>query len=95
MTGGIDRDDLRRWLELGHAPFTICRDENAIATLIRLQKAPSVDYLYQIAMGSDNSVFWNRCLILYSSQSLRGFSQFWPTSFWVSSIIHSLPGLNM
>lgn len=34
-------------------------------------------------------------LILYSSQSLRRSSQFWSTSFWVSSIIHSLPGLNM
>ena len=55
----IDRDDLRRWLELGHAPFTICRGEEAVTTLIRLQKAPSVDYLYQIAIGSDNSISWN------------------------------------
>lgn len=56
---GAARNDFQQWLELGHAPFTICRGEEAVATLVRLQKAPSVDYLYQIAMGEDNSISWN------------------------------------
>ena len=56
------RNDFQQWLELGHAPFTICRGKEAVTTLIRLQKAPSVDYLYQIAMGADNSISWDSSL---------------------------------
>lgn len=59
---GVARNDFQQWLELGHAPFTIYRGEEAVTTLIRLQKASSVDYLYQIAMGSDNSISWNNGL---------------------------------
>ncbi len=39
----IARDDFLRWLELGHAPFTVWQGEKAAATLIRLEKKPSVD----------------------------------------------------
>ena len=68
----IDRDDLRQWLELGHVPFTIYRGESAAATLIRLQKAPSVDYLYQSAMGSDNSISWNSGLTFCGVYDMKG-----------------------
>lgn len=69
---GVARNDFQQWLELGHAPFTIYRGEEAVTTLIRLQKASSVDYLYQIAMGSDNSISWNNGLTfcgVYDAQS--------------------------
>ena len=57
------RNDFRRWLELGHAPLTIWQGEKAVTTLIRLEKKPSLDYLYQAAMGQDNSISWNRGLM--------------------------------
>jgi len=58
----IARNDFRRWLELGHAPLAVWQGEKAAATLIRLEKKPSVDYLYQIAMGQDGSISWNNGL---------------------------------
>lgn len=57
------RNDFRRWLKLGHAPLTIWQGEKAVTTLIRLGKKPSLDYLYQAAMGQDNSISWNRGLM--------------------------------
>ena len=57
------RNDFQRWLELGHAPLTIWQGEKAVTTLIRLEKKPSLDYLYQAAMGQDNSISWNRGLM--------------------------------
>lgn len=58
----IARDDFLRWLELGHAPFTVWQGEKAAATLIRLEKKPSVDYLYRSGMGQDGSISWNNGL---------------------------------
>ena len=58
----IARNDFLRWLELGHAPFTVWQGEKAAATLIRLEKKPSVDYLYRIGIGQDGSISWNNGL---------------------------------
>lgn len=58
----VGRDDFQRWLDLGHAPCTVWQGEMAAATLIRLEKSPSVDYLYQIAMERDNGISWNDSL---------------------------------
>lgn len=55
-------DDFLRWLESERAPFTVWQGEKAAATLIRLEKKPSVDYLYRIAMGQDGSISWNNGL---------------------------------
>ena len=58
----IARNDFLRWLESERAPFTVWQGEKAAATLIRLEKKPSVDYLYRIAMGQDGSISWNNSL---------------------------------
>lgn len=58
----VCRDDFQRWLGLGTAPFTIMKGEKATATLSKLEKSPSVDYLYRIAMERDNSVSWDSSL---------------------------------
>ena len=59
----IARDDFQRWLDLGHAPFTICSGEKAVVTLSRLEKGPSVDYLYRISPAQDNSISWDNSLL--------------------------------
>lgn len=55
----IARNDFQRWLELGHAPLTVWQGETTATTLIRLEKRPSIDYLYQTPMERDNSISWN------------------------------------
>ena len=50
----VARDDFQRWLGLGIAPLTICQGEKTAATLIGLEKNPSVDYLYQTAAQDDS-----------------------------------------
>ena len=52
------RDKFQLWLELGHAPFTVWQGEKALVTLSRLEKMPSVDYLYRIAATGGNSISW-------------------------------------
>lgn len=59
----VARDDFQRWLEQGHFPLTIWQDEQAVSTLVRLEKSPSVDYLYRIVMEHDNSISWNNGLM--------------------------------
>ena len=54
----VSRDDFQRWLGLGTAPLTVYQGEKAAATLLKLEKNASVDYLYQTA-AQDNSVSWN------------------------------------
>ena len=54
----ISRDDFQRWLGLGTASLAICQSEKTTATLLRLEKNSSVDYLYQTA-AQDNSISWN------------------------------------
>ena len=54
----VSRDDFQRWLGLGTAPLTIYQGEKATATLLKLEKNPSVEYLYQTAT-QDNSISWN------------------------------------
>ena len=44
----VGRDEFQRWLGLGTAPFTVWQGEKAVVTLSRLEKNPSVDYLYRI-----------------------------------------------
>ena len=50
------RDEFQLWLELGHAPLTIWQGEKAQVMLSRLEKKPSVDYLYRIAATQGNSI---------------------------------------
>lgn len=57
------RDEFQRWLELGHAPFTVWQGEKALVTLSRLEKKPSVDYLYRIAATQGNSISWEDNLL--------------------------------
>ncbi len=59
----ISRGDFQRWLSLGTAPLTICQGEKDIATFTRLEKSPSVDYLYRAAIGQDGSISWNSDLM--------------------------------
>lgn len=59
----VPRDDLQRWLDTGTASQTIRQGEKGAATLVRLGKSQSVDYLYRIALERDNSVSWNNNLI--------------------------------
>ena len=67
----IARDDFQRWLDLGHAPFTICSGEKAVVTLSRLEKGPFVDYLYRISPAQDNSISWDNSL-LFSLSAFTG-----------------------
>ncbi len=55
----VGRDEFQEWLGLGTAPFTIWQGEKAVVTLSRLEKNPTVDYLYRIGVGKDNSISWN------------------------------------
>ena len=55
----IARNDFQRWLGLGTAPLAICQGEKTTATLLRLEKNPSVDYLYSVPAAKDNSISWN------------------------------------
>lgn len=59
----VARDDFQRWLDLGHAPFTICSGEKAVVTLSRLEKGPSVDYLYRISPAQDNTISWDSSML--------------------------------
>ena len=59
----VDRDEFQRWLGLGTAPFTIWQGEKAVVTLSRLEKNPSVDYLYRIGVGQDNSISWDSSML--------------------------------
>ena len=52
------RDDFQQWLNLGTAPITISHGEKSTATLLKLEKNSSVDYLYQTA-AQDNSISWS------------------------------------
>lgn len=55
-------DDFQRWLDMGTAPLTVCQSEKAGMTLLRLEKNPSVDYLYRTAMEQDTAISWNSSL---------------------------------
>ena len=46
----------QRWLSLGMIPLTVYKGEKATALLVKLNKKPGVDYLYQSAVGKDNSI---------------------------------------
>ena len=59
----VGRDEFQQWLGLGTAPFTIWQGEKAVVTLSRLEKNPSVDYLYRIGVGKDNSISWNSSML--------------------------------
>lgn len=68
----IARDDLRRWLEIGHAPLTICQGGKAAVTLTRLEKCRSIDYLYQMDITQCGDISWNQSLTfcgVYDAQS--------------------------
>ena len=55
----VARDDFQRWLDLGTAPFAIWQGDKLLTTLSRLEKRPSVDYLYSVPAAKDNSISWN------------------------------------
>ena len=52
----------QRWLDMGTAPLTLWQGEKAAATLVRLEKKSSVNYLYRTAMERDNTISWNNGL---------------------------------
>ena len=55
----VGRDEFQQWLGLGTAPFTVWQGEKAVVTLSRLEKNPTVDYLYSVPAAKDNSISWN------------------------------------
>lgn len=55
----VARDDFQRWLDLGKAPLDIRHGERIGTVLSRLEKNPSVDYLYRTAVEQDNTISWN------------------------------------
>lgn len=55
----VASDDFQRWLDLGTAPLIVWQGEKAAAVLSRLEKNPSVDYLYRTAVEQDNAISWN------------------------------------
>lgn len=65
------RDDFQQWLVWGHAPMTVYKGEKAVAMMTRLEKSPSVEYLYQTAMERDGSVSWNNDLTFCGVSDLK------------------------
>lgn len=62
----------QRWLSFGKIPLTVYKDEKAAAMLVKLDKKQGVDYLYQAAVGKDNSISWDKSLMfcgLYDMKS--------------------------
>ena len=59
----VDRDEFQQWLGLGTAPLTVWQDEKAVVTLSRLEKNPSMDYLYRIGVEQDNSISWDSSML--------------------------------
>lgn len=55
----IGRDEFQQWLEAGTALFTARQGEKVDAIFLRLEKSPSVDYLYRAVMGEDNTISWD------------------------------------
>ena len=56
------RDNFQRWLDAVTAPIIIWQGEEASMTLLKLEKKPSVNYLYRTTMGQDNAISWNNSL---------------------------------
>ena len=46
----------QRWLSLGMIPLTVYKGEKAAALLVKLNKKPGVDYLYQATVVKDSSM---------------------------------------
>ena len=67
----VARNDFQRWLELGHTPLTIWQGEKATTVLTRLEKRPSLDYLYQTSLGQDNSISWNNGLTFCGAYDIK------------------------
>ena len=59
----VDRDEFQQWLGVGTAPLTVWQDEKAVVTLSRLEKNPSMDYLYRIGVEQDNSISWDSSML--------------------------------
>lgn len=61
--GTIGRDEFQRWLDGGHARFAIQQEEKIQTVLSRLEKKPSVDYLYRIASDPESGVSWDNSML--------------------------------
>ena len=59
----VARDDFQRWLACGYGPLTVSNGDKSAATLVSLEKDPSVNYLYQTVVGKDNSISWSNSLM--------------------------------
>ena len=55
-------EGFQRWLSLGKIPLTVYKGEKAAVMLVKLDKKPGVVYLYQTAVGKDNSISWDNRL---------------------------------
>lgn len=64
--GAIVRDEFQRWLDLETVPLTVWQDEKVLVTLSRLEKTPSVDYLYRTSPAQDNSISWDNSMLFCS-----------------------------
>ena len=70
------RGDFLHWLESGTAPAAAWKGEEAGILLFKLEKAPSVNYLYRTSAAQDSGISWNSSLLfcgVYELQSRRLF----------------------
>ena len=65
------RKDFQRWLAWGNGPLTVYKGEKAAAMLVKLNKKPGVDYLYQSAVGKDNSISWDNRLMFCGVSDIK------------------------
>ena len=61
----------QRWLSLGMIPLTVYKGEKAAALLVKLNKNPGVDYLYQSTVGKDNSISWDNRLMFCGVSDIK------------------------
>ena len=70
------RDDFLSWLESGTASAAAWKNAESGILLLKLEKAPSVNYLYRTSAAQDSGISWNSSLIfcgVYELQSRRLF----------------------
>ena len=70
----IAHEDFQWWLAWGKTPLTVSKGEKAVSMLIRLEKNPSVDYLYQTAIKQDTGISWNNNLMFCGVYDLKNMA---------------------
>ena len=58
----VSRSDFQRWLDMGTTPINVWQGEKADTVFLKLEKNPSVDYLYKTAIEQGGDISWNNSL---------------------------------